>query len=69
MANFAGAVVNKADGAGTVTAIVSCMPLASVTLTLAVPPAVAGKAAIVKDVGDPAGTVALTKAGLELAGV
>ena len=47
MAMDAGAVVNSAIGAGTVTAIVSFVPAESVTTTLAVPPCVLASAEIV----------------------
>ena len=66
-----GAVVNKTTGAGTVTAIVTCVPLESDTSTLAVPPLVFGNALIVNEVADTPDTtvvvaVAVTSAGLLL---
>ena len=74
MASVAGAVVNNANGAGTVTAMVTFVPLASVTTTFAVPPSVLGSAWITNDVDETVPTtvvvaVADTNAGLLLAAV
>ena len=70
IAKVAGAVVNNAAGAGTVTATVSCTPFASVTTTLAEPPLVLGSALMVHVVIAAGATgaviTAVTNAGLEL---
>ena len=63
MLRMLGAVVDKRDGAGTVTTIVNCVPFTSVTITLASPPAVFGRAVIVSE---ESMMDALRMAGLEL---
>ena len=66
--NVAGAVLNKADGAGTVTEIVNCTPDASDTTTLAEPPDPPDTAPIVRRF-DPVGIDAFTSPGLLLVAV